>query len=383
MKPKSFFKIILFLPALLLLSSCRKDINTEEIIKIVDKHSAEEHNLYALDNEMRKIGFEAVEEIDDRAVYLPNTWKPLSLKEMTPGDASAGVALWRASPEKAEVVYIFRNSPAEYAGINPGDTIFSVNDIPMREISDGQLLEYLKGPPGISFSVKGETKEKKDLNVSLKRNFGGTPIVWGFRIPGTDVGYLRILSFSKNSYKWFRSSMNDILDAKAKKIVIDIRGNKGGSLAELSRYLNDFAPKRNSVLFYSYSRHKGYSFAFTSRRRGDYSDIKVAVLTDYATMSRAEIFAETLRYWKNALIVGGRTAGNISATRGFRMPNKDIMRITVSKLYPPSKLDLEKTGVIPDEWLKYSPSYKEDFPPLLVNSDDFIQKGLSVAEKES
>ena len=176
-----------------------------------------------------------------------------------------------------------------------------------------------------------------------------------------------------------RSSMNDVLDMGADRVIIDLRGNRGGSLAELSTALSYFSPG-GGKLFTSMSRHKGYSMGFYSRLRGSYAGIPVVAVTDQETVSRAEIFISALREWNGCSVLGERTGGNVSATRGFTLKNGGIVRITVAKLFPPSGTDIDNVGVSPDIAVKTeapAPGTVREFPPALASSDELINKALA------
>jgi carboxyl-terminal processing protease len=200
-------------------------------------------------------------------------------------------------------------------------------------------------------------------------------------IPGTKAGYMRAASFMTKASGRFKSSMNDLLDSGAKRIIIDLRGNKGGSLGELANVLGYFAPAAGT-LYSSASRHAGYRKVFTTDGPGSFAGVKVVLLTDPDTVSRAEIFAATLREWGNAVIVGGTTAGNVAATRGFRLKSGAALRITVAKLQPPSGADLDGRGVEPDvkvaEATGGAAGGFTEYPPGLASFDPVIRKALSL-----
>ncbi|MBO4555543.1 MAG: hypothetical protein J5706_02200, partial [Elusimicrobiales bacterium] len=294
--------------------------------------------------------------------------------------AGIGIILWR-NKAQAEVVAVFRDSPAYFAGIRQGDIISHINDIPVSKKRDEQIQNAIYGSQGMLCRLRGTSKRGGILQASLRREFGGMPIAWGFNIPGTRAGYLRIISFSKKSTSLIRSAMNDVLDGGASHVIIDIRGNKAGSLAELSTVLSYFAPG-GGKLFSSSSRHKGYSMTFFSKLKGSYYGIPYTILTNSETSSRGEIFAQALKEWGGGvrtLTAGEKTAGDTAVTRGFTLKNGGVVRITVSKLFPPSNKDLDSRGVQPDIPVKLNApvlGQGTEYPNALASDDALLKSAL-------
>jgi len=368
----SFFFILLAIFAV----SCSRKPDSTEIVEIFDRHSYEQVNLANLIKQYEKNGFDALSAFDEKAAYYPKSWLPsIPSKDDEKNNAGVGLILWR-SHAKLYAVSVFRGSPAYEAGIRAGDLITHVNDIEASHLSDDKIQSAIYGAQGAICRIRGISRNGAQIRASLRRDFGGMPIAWGFNIPGTRTGYVRIISFTKKSTSLIRSAMNDVLDNGASNVIIDLRGNRAGSLAELSTVLSYFAPG-GGRLFSSASRHKGYSMTFFSRLRGSYFGIPFTVLTDHNTSSRSEIFAQALKEWGGTVIVGSQTAGNTAVTRGFTLKNGDVVRITVAKLFPPSNKDLDE-GIVPDMPVKAAiiPGADVEYPSALASSDILLNKAF-------
>lgn len=356
----------------------RPAIDPAEVAYVFERHSASPCDLAKLKASLAASGDAALKAFDPYALFFPPGWTP-----DREGDydekAGAGITAWRDG-ESAVVVAVFSGSPAQKAGIRPGDRLFYVDGVPVSELSDKELHASLYSAPG-NFTVKGRKAVGGVLQAALSREMGGMPVVWGFTIPGTKAGYMRAASFMTRSAGRFKMAMNDLLDSGAKRVIIDLRGNRGGSLGELADALGYFAPGP-ALLYSAVSRHSGYSKVFRSEGAGSYAGIKVVLLTDPDTVSRAEIFAQTLREWGAAVIVGGKTAGNVAATRGFRLKSGGALRLTVARLRPPSGADLDGLGVEPDvrvaEATGSSTGGFTEYPPGLASYDPVIRAALAL-----
>ncbi|OGS13827.1 MAG: hypothetical protein A2234_11340 [Elusimicrobia bacterium RIFOXYA2_FULL_58_8] len=375
------------LPAVLalLLSGCGKgQADPAEIVMVFDRHSYAECDLARLEESLRASGAAALSSFDPYALFFPPGERPQS-GSFGGGKAGAGLVLWRGGAA-AVAVRVFPGSPAEAEGIRAGDVISSLDGQTVADLADPELAAALYGSAGGAFRVKGEKRLGGAINSTLKRSLGGMPTVWGFNIPGSRAGYLRIVNFSRNTTPRLKAEMNDLLDRGAARIIIDLRGNYGGSLEELSSSLALFAPCAGPV-FRAVSRHAGYSKVFSAGGPGPYAGLKPVILVDGKTISRAEIFAAALREWGGASIVGGVTAGSVSATRGFRLKGGAALRLTVARLLTPAGLDLEGKGLAPDIILgptdgpgaadKEGGVFRE-FPAALASSDPVLLKVFKV-----
>ena len=360
---------------------CSMKPDSTEVVEVFDRHSYKQMDISSLIKKYEAQGFSALPYFDERAAYYPPTWLPsVPSKDDEKANAGVGLVLWRYG-NAVQAVAVFRGSPAYDAGIRAGDTITHINDISVSRMTDEQIQNAIYGIQGSLCRVRGMSRRGSPIQASLRREFGGMPIAWGFNIPGTKAGYVRIISFTKKSTSLVRAAMNDVLDGGASHVILDLRSNRAGSLAELSTVLSYFAPGGNSKLFSSASRHKGYSMTFFSKLKGSYYGYPYTILTNAETSSRGEIFAQALKEWGKgvrAITAGEKTAGDTAVTRGFTLKNGGIVRITVSKLFPPSDKDLDKIGVAPDLPISNRDILGEgrEYPMALASSDSMLIAAL-------
>lgn len=371
------YRLLSVVLALLAAGCSRSPVDPSEITWVFNRHSYAEYDLARMEDGLQKSGPSVLTSFDHYARFFPPRWRPEPVSGGQ-GKSGTGLVLWR-SGAAAVVVRVFPGSPAEAAGIKTGDRIASVDGRPVAGLPEAAIGEALYGAFGGVFKFKGEKRSGGELNSSLKREFGGMLTVWGFNIPGTRTGYLRIVNFSGKAAARIRAEMNDLLDGGANRVIIDLRGNYGGSLDQLSAALALFAGRGGPVLR-AVSRHAGYTREFSAEERGPYAGLKTLLLTDSGTLSRAEVFAAALREWGGASVVGAATAGNVSATRGFRLKSGATLRLTVARLLTPAGLDLDGRGLTPDVAAPCPPSADEggfrEFPAALASSDPVILKAL-------
>jgi carboxyl-terminal processing protease len=276
-------------------------------------------------------------------------------------------------------VQVYPGSPAAKAGLTAGDLLKNMDGKAAQDLTAPQVAGALSGRRGTELRLDGEKKGGGPLSVTLTREIAGFPLVWGFMVPGEKTGYLRLASFSAKTPESVKKELEALTAAGARAVIIDLRHNYGGSLDALSETLGLFAagPK---TLFKAVSRHPGYSSDFAAKKAGPYAGLKLALLTDSGTVSRAEIFAASLKEEGRAFTAGGYTAGNIAVTKTFRLNKGGALRLTVAKLAPPSGADLSDKGLTPDvpveDPLDGEYAFTADFPPALASADPVILAAL-------
>ncbi len=349
----------------------------DEVLKIFSRHSCAEADPAVLRKAVEAGKPALLRSIDPYAVIFPPGRRTV---QDYPGalKASAGLVLWKTAAG-LEAVEIYPGSPAAKAGLVPGDIIKDLDGKAGADLTGPETAGIMAGRRGTELKLDGEKKSGGPLALTLTREIAGFPLVWGFMVPGEKTGYLRLASFSAKTPESVKKEIEALTAAGARSVIIDLRHNYGGSLDALSETLGLFAagPK---TLFKAVSRHPGYSSDFAAQKAGPFAGLKLALLTDSGTVSRAEIFAASLKEEGRAFTVGGYTPGNVAVTKTFRLNKGGALRLTVAKLAPPSGADLSDKGVPPDvpveDPLDGEYAFTADFPPALASADPVIQAAL-------
>jgi carboxyl-terminal processing protease len=333
------------LPLLLLLAfaACSDNKLYPDAAKAFERHSYREYPAGEVMKTLESDGFNGLAALDRHAVLLKGRRKVV---EAPASQESASGLLFDYRGGVIHVAKVFQHSPAAQAGIRDGDKVLEIDGFKaspqtVAERSDDSFGFTLKterpGPKGPALAVAQVERERMAL-----------PLVFGFYEPASSVGYVRIGMFVQGSGATALSGVEALASLGAKKIVFDLRGNSGGVPEEAAELLAAFAPKAGSLMELK-SRHKGYCKTLEARSRGKYADLKTAVLTDGRTAMAAEVFAQALKELAGARLVGGTTAGRVSMTRTFRLgKTRKGLELTVARLFPPSGLELEEKGAVPD-----------------------------------
>ena len=370
-------KIFFIFPLLSLLSCNSQKINPDEIVNIFKKHSYAETDFTALQRSLAGEGMLALAEIDPHAAIIDPKKRP-ERDYPVPVSTGCGLLVFRKGG-KTLAAKVFDGSNAFLAGIREGDTLLAIDGKEVSSLSDAQLNSLLFGSAGGGLTVKLEKKGGGASEVKLMRDFGFYPNVWGFVLPDADTGYIRIMTFSMKASAFLKKQLAAFKQSGVKELMIDVRHNSSGSLEELAGALGLFF-EENKLLFKVASRHPGYTRDFAPHEAGAYAGMKIRILADSHTLSRAEIFAASLKETAGALIVGSVTAGDVSITKTFRLSDGRGLKLTVARMFPPSGLQLEGSGLTPD---LETPEYGEseglgfDLPAVCLNVDPAFMKAVA------
>lgn len=328
--------------ALLLLSACAYKLPEALVLKIFDKHSFKQHDPEKLRALIRAKGLAGLKQ-EDRYAEVVRARRGAKMSTVKP-PPSAGLLVSERGGEYF-LLRVFRNSPAEAAGLKDGDKVLAVNSAPA---GSPEFLKALSGQQDFKFRVSRPSRRgAEELEGEVKGGEFYLPPIFGFYEPETRTAFLRISLFFAKSASLAAEGLASLEKRGARNLVLDLRGNQGGSPDEAADLLALLADKDGPVLGVA-SRHEGYMVTYTAPGKGRFAGLRTVVLTDGATAMAAEAAAAALRETTGALVAGGKTAGNVSVVKTFSLGEARGLNVTVARLVAPSGLDLEGAGLQPD-----------------------------------
>jgi carboxyl-terminal processing protease len=247
------------------------------------------------------------------------------------------------------VAQVFKHSPAEQAGIEPGDTIVSVEGAPLAGQSSTEATQKIKGPEGTKVTIgvrdrkSGKARELTIVRaeVSLPNVSSSVPTV-----KGRKLGYVRLLSFSEGAHALLAEALKKVQKKGAEGIVLDLRHNPGGLLDEAVLCASLFLPEDETVVV-TKSRTQGESVHKTSA--GRVTHLPVVVLIDGGTASAAEILAAALADDEGAATVGTRSYGKGLFQEEQSLANGGALKLSVGAFFTPKGVNLAAShGIHPD-----------------------------------
>lgn len=259
-------------------------------------------------------------------------------RTMTTGEYGGIGSVIQQSDQGVIVVEPYKDSPAQMAGLRPGDIFLMIDGDSVTSLSSDKVSEKLKGQSGSTLKLRMKrpwVKSDSILDFELKRAKIQMPSVPYFGMIRPGVGYVSLTTFNEKSYPEARAGVEQLIKDGAKSLILDLRGNGGGIVEGAIDILGLFLPKGTTVLT---TRGKGVLNEKIYRTSVNPVDTKIplAVLVDGGTASSAEIVTGALQDLDRAVIIGNRSFGKglVQSTR--ELPYDGLLKVTVAKYYIPS-----------------------------------------------
>ena len=241
------------------------------------------------------------------------------------------------------VIEVYKDSPAEKAGIKANDIILEINGNKLDNTNSDKITEYLKGDKENTVKVK---RGKEELTFSVKMDDVYLTSTTHSIIENKNkrIGYIALSSFTANSAADFQESLIELeKEKKIDSLIIDLRSNTGGYLNSASNIANIFLEKGKVI--YSLDNKDG-KVTYKDETNQSMS-IKVVVLVNQNSASASEVLAAALKDSYGATIVGMTTFGK--GTVQTTMKHGDTMiKYTSAKWLRPNGECVDGIGIKPD-----------------------------------
>lgn len=260
---------------------------------------------------------------------------------------------------------LLKNSPAEKAGIKPGDKILKINDIEVSDFDETGVAALLNGLPNTKVNLQIERQNKKMEMAITREKITVNPVPY-YTMLNNEVGYISFTTFNEKAAFEVKKAFLELKEQGMKKLIIDVRGNPGGLLNEAVSIANFFIPK-DKIVVTTKAKIEKWSDTFKTLQEPMDLEIPVAILINSRSASASEILAGSLQDYDRAVIIGERSFGKGLVQRYLPLSYGTQMKITISKYYTPSgrciqELDYSKTdekGHVP-KFSKSTEAYKTE-----------------------
>jgi len=236
---------------------------------------------------------------------------------------------------KTIVLAPFVGSPAYKAGLRPGDVIVKVNDTPTDNLTTTDVADLLKGPKGTTVRITAlrEGSPEPLQFVIVRDEIPRASIEHAFLLAPT-IGYIRIESFNETTTQELRDKLRDLNPASLKGLVLDLRGNPGGLLAEGVNVADMFLQRGQIIVSHHGRASREKRYLATRGNRGN--DFPLVVLINRFTASAAEIVSGAIQDHDRGLIVGEVSFGKGLVQTVYPLSENAGLALTTAKYYTPS-----------------------------------------------
>lgn len=234
-------------------------------------------------------------------------------------------------------------SPAERAGLLPGDQIIEANGHVLQGIGVDQAVQFIRGERGTVVRLK-IGRGGQIIEISVIRDMISLPeisVSWQ-----GDIAIVQLMQFGQTTERRIRGVFADIATKNPRGVVLDLRNNGGGLLTAADLVLSNFVP-RDSVVAKVKTRTSTEE-TVTQFEPTLPASVKLAVLINKGSASASEIVAGALQDFKRATIVGTQSFGKGTVQEVLGFPSGEAIKVTIAEWLTPLGRKIDGIGVKPD-----------------------------------
>jgi carboxyl-terminal processing protease len=294
--------------------------------------------------------------LDPYTVYFPES-EADEFVLMTTGKYGGIGSLVRGGGEYVVFNEVYKNFPADRAGIKAGDKLTKLDGVSLKGMPTDKVSDKLKGNPGTDITVTVE-RNGKETDYTMKREKIIIPPVPYFGMIDSKTGYIRFTNFTQDCIEDVKNALVTLKTSNPQQIILDLRGNPGGLLTEAVEIVNLFVGPGNGVVS-TKGKVKQFDEDFKTTKAAIDEKIPIAVLINRGSASAAEIVAGAIQDLDRGVIVGQRSYGKglVQVTRPLSYNTQ--LKVTTAKYYIPSGRCIQavdfshpnedgSVGIIPD-----------------------------------
>ena len=272
------------------------------------------------------------------------------------------------------VIAPLKGTPAERAGILPGDRVLKIDDEQSSNLRVDQAVKLIRGKKGTEVRLTILREGKPDpFEVKILRDIIDIPTIDielkpGKKVAGADGSFdegsglrsdgvfvIRLYNFSASSPRLFRDALRQFVESGSNRLLLDLRGNPGGYLDAAVDMASWFLPAGKIVV----SENSGEKIDAKLHRSRGYdvfnSSLKMVILVNGGSASASEILAGALKEHGIAKLVGTRTFGKGSVQELIKLTPDTSLKVTVARWFTPNGNSISDGGLTPDIEVKLTP----------------------------
>jgi carboxyl-terminal processing protease len=258
-----------------------------------------------------------------------------------------GIGAWvDTDAEYLTIVSPMAGSPAEKAGLKPGDQIIAVDGEDMTGIDGNLVIRRVLGPAGTKVILtirRSQVDEPFDVEVERAKIIVPTLVS---KMLDDQIAYVQLTNFGDKTTAELRKSLKELLAQNPKGLILDLRNNPGGALTTAIEVASEFVD--HDVIMYE-DFGDGSRKTYRAIKGGLATEIPLVVLINEGSASASEIVAGAIQDYARGTLVGMTSFGKGSVQIWTRLANDEgAVRVTVARWLTPKERTIHQIGLKPD-----------------------------------
>jgi carboxyl-terminal processing protease len=279
---------------------------------------------------------------DPYTVYFPPA-KAQNFQNQLQGEITGIGAQVEIQDDLLVIVTPLPGSPAEKAGLQPGDVILSADGKDLKGMGIDEAVSFVRGPKGST--VKLHIKRNGvQFDVSVQRDSIKTLEIQ--TSTQSNVAVVKLLQFGTAAENDFRQKISEIVAQHPKGIILDLRNNPGGYLEAAGTVSSAFLPKGSTYVTTASKGQTKYDKTELEQIAPD--DIKTIVLVNKGSASASEIVAGALQDAGRAKVLGETTFGKGTVQQIWTFDDGSSLKMTIAEWLTPKGRKIDGVGLTPD-----------------------------------
>lgn len=310
---------------------------------------------------------------DPYSVYY-NKKETKELYESTGGEYSGIGAVMSQNTETGVItlVQIYKDSPAEKAGLKDNDILYKVEGKEVTGKDLSKVVSKIKGEKGTTVELtvlRGENA--KEVTVTATRDTVQAQTI-EYKLMDDKIGYIRVSEFDTVTYDQYEEALDDLEKQGMTGLVVDLRNNPGGSLSTVCDMLDLMLPK--GLIVYTEDKD-GKKTEMKSDEEHQFTK-PLAVLVNGNSASASEIYSGAIQDYGIGKIVGTQTYGKGVVQQIFDLDDGTAVKLTIAEYFTPKRRSINGKGITPDVKIKYQSD--EENP----DADNQLEKAVETVKAQ-
>lgn len=270
------------------------------------------------------------------------------------------------------VVAPLPGTPAEKAGLRPGDRILAIDSKDTTGMAIDYAVSIIRGQKGTGVILKiwrEGWEQAKDITIA-RETIHIDSVTW--KMLDNNIAQIKLVQFNGETTAKFETAVREILLKNPKGIILDMRSNPGGYFDSALAVASFWIPAPQPVVIQKTKGNRQQKFP--SFNRASLKNMPTVVLVNSGTASGAEIVAGALQDYGKAKLVGEKTFGKGSVQDYTGLSGGSSIKITVAEWLTPKERHINKEGIAPDIEIKLTKEdYETDKDPQLDKAMELLK----------